>query len=192
MYRVEVVAQYFSVYDGEVLRYYLNSVHYRNDFNFNEEDLLISKKRLDKIYRLKKRVSPGKASAVNKTFKKGLLDAMSDDLNISIALAVIDEMVATTNDTLDTNPKDKALKKETLANLEFIDTLLGFGGKEPFSYFQIGVNETLKTQIENLIFERTEAKKEKNFERSDAIRNELIALGISIMDTADGTLWEKA
>jgi cysteinyl-tRNA synthetase len=54
------------------------------------------------------------------------------------------------------------------------------------------VNETLKTQIENLIFERTEAKKEKNFERSDAIRNELIALGISIMDTADGTLWEKA
>ena len=181
-----------KVYDGEVLRYYLNSVHYRNDFNFNEEDLLTSKKRLDKIYRLKKRVSPGKASAVNKTFKKALLDAMGDDLNISIALAVIDDMVATTNDALDTNPKDKALKKETLANIEFIDTLLGFGGKEPFSYFQIGVDEILKAQIEDLISKRSEAKKEKNFERSDAIRDELITLGISIMDTADGTLWEKA
>jgi cysteinyl-tRNA synthetase len=181
-----------KIYDGEVLRYYLNSVHYRNDFNFSEEELQTAKRRLDKLYRLKKRVSPGKGSTINKEFKKSLLDAMSDDLNISIALAVIDEMVATTNDTFDTNPKDKALKKETLANIEFIDTLLGFGGKEPFSYFQIGVDEALKVQIETLITQRSEAKKEKNFERSDSIRSEITALGISIMDTADGTLWEKA
>jgi len=181
-----------KVYDGEVLRYYLNSVHYRNDFNFSEEELQTSKKRLDKLYRLKKRVSPGKGSAVNKEFKKALLDAMSDDLNISIALAVIDDMVATTNETFDNEPKNKALKKETLANIEFIDTLLGFGGQEPFTYFQIGVSEEVKEKIETLIAQRTEAKKEKNFERSDAIRDELIAMGISIMDTADGTVWEKA
>ncbi len=180
-----------NIYDGEVLRYYLNSVHYRNDFNFSEEELQTSKKRLDKLYRLKKRVSPGKGSAVSKTFKQALLDAMSDDLNISIALAVIDEMVANSNDALDENPKDKALKKEILANIAFIDTLLGFGGKEPFSYFQIGVDEMLKEKIEDLLEERTQAKKEKNFERSDAIRDTLIAEGISIMDTADGTLWEK-
>ena len=180
-----------KIYDGEVLRYYLNSVHYRNDFNFSEEELQISKKRLDKLYRLKKRVSPGKGSAINKTFKQALLDAMGDDLNISIALAVIDDMVANTNDALNENPKNKALKKETLANIAFIDTLLGFGSKEPFSYFQIGVNEDLKEKIENHLAERTAAKKEKNFERSDAIRDELIADGISIMDTADGTLWEK-
>ena len=181
-----------KIYDGEVLRYYLNSVHYRNDFNFSEEELQINKKRLDKLYRLKKRISPSKGSAVNKNFKKAMLDAMSDDLNISTALAVIDEMVATTNDAFDANPKDKALKKETIANIEFIDTLLGFGGQEPFSYFQIGVDEALKVQIENLIDARSEAKKEKNFERSDAIRDEITALGISIMDTPEGTLWEKA
>ncbi|AKF25264.1 cysteinyl-tRNA synthetase [Sulfurovum lithotrophicum] len=181
-----------EVYDGEILRYYLNSVHYRNDFNFNEEDLLTAKKRLDKLYRLKKRVLPGKASAVNKTFKQALLDAMSDDLNISVALAVIDEMVAETNEKLDANPKDKALKKETIANIEFIDTLLGFGGKEPFSYFQIGVDEALKEKIETLLQKRTEAKKAKDFATSDAIRDELTAIGISIMDTAEGTVWEKA
>ncbi len=181
-----------KIYDGEVLRYYLNAVHYRNDFNFSEEELQITKKRLDKLYRLKKRVSPGKASAVNKNFKKSLLDAMSDDLNISIALAVIDELIAVSNDALDANPKDKSLKKETLANIEFIDTLLGFGGKEPFSYFQIGVDKVLKSKIEQLIEARTAAKKEKDFARSDAIRDELTAMGISIMDSADGTLWEKA
>ena len=180
------------VYDGEVLRYYLNSVHYRNDFNFNEEDLQTAKKRLDKLYRLKKRVLPGKASAVNKDFKKALLDAMGDDLNISVALSVIDEMVASTNEKLDENPKDKALKKETIANIDFIDELLGFGGKEPFSYFQIGVDEALKEKIEALIAKRTEAKKAKDFATSDAIRDELTAMGIAIMDTAEGTVWEKA
>ena len=180
-----------KVYDGEVLRYYLNSVHYRNDFNFNEEDLQTAKKRLDKLYRLKKRVSPGKGSAVNKDFKKALLDAMGDDLNISTALAVIDEMISNTNDTFDAEPKNKALKKETLANIGFIDTLLGFGGKEPFTYFQIGISEDEKAAIEDLIVQRTDAKKEKDFARSDKIRDELIEMGISIMDTADGTVWEK-
>jgi len=181
-----------KVYDGEVLRYYLNSVHYRNDFNFNEEDLQTAKKRLDKLYRLKKRVLPGKASAVNKDFKQALLDAMSDDLNISIALSVIDEMVASTNEKLDENPKDKALKKETIANIAFIDTLLGFGGKEPFSYFQIGVDDTLKAKIEALLEQRTAAKKAKDFATSDAIRDQLTSMGINIMDTADGTVWEKS
>ncbi len=197
-----------KLYDGEVLRYYLNSVHYRNDFNFSEEELQLNKKRLDKLYRLKKRVSPGKSSAVNKNFKQDLLDTMGDDLNISIALALIDEMIATTNDALDSNPKDKspkdsankplngtshkALKKETLANIEFIDTLLGFGGKEPFSYFQIGVDQILKSKVEALIDARTQAKKEKNFERSDTLRDEILTLGISIMDSPQGTLWEKS
>ena len=83
------------------------------------------------------------------------------------------------------------MKKETLANIEFIDTLLGFGGKEPFEYFQIGISEEEKAKIEERIAERTEAKKNKDFARSDEIRDELIAMGISIMDTADGTVWEK-
>ena len=181
-----------QVYDGEVLRYYLNSVHYRNDFNFNEEDLLAAKKRLDKLYRLKKRVTPSHSSAPDTAFKTALLEAMSDDLNVSMALSVIDEMVTQNNEKLDLNPKDKELKKEIVATIEFINSLLGFGGKEPFEYFQIGIDEALKNKIETLLAERTEAKKAKNFTLSDAIRDELIAIGISIMDTPGGTVWEKA
>jgi len=180
-----------KVYDGEILRNYLISVHYRNDFNFNEEDLLNSKKRLDKLYRLKKRVTPTKASKPNKAFYKAIMSAMSDDLNISVALATIDEMISSTNDKFNENPKDKGLKKETLANIEFLDELLGFGGKEPFSYFQIGIDEATKSKIELLIQQRDEAKKAKNYEESDAIREEISAMGISLMDTAEGTLWEK-
>ena len=180
-----------KVYDGEILRNYLISVHYRNDFNFNEEDLLQSKKRLDRLYRLKKRVTPTKASKPNITFQKDMLKAMSDDLNISIALARVEQMISQTNDKLDENPKDKGLKKETLANIEFIDKLLGIGGKEPFSYFQIGINQETKAKIEALIKERNSAKKEKDYTKADTIRDELFSMGIVIMDTANGTVWEK-
>ena len=180
-----------KIYDGEILRNYLISIHYRNDFNFNEEDLLNSKKRLDKLYRLKKRVTPTTASKPNIKFHKAVMAAMSDDLNISVALAHIDEMISDANDKFDENPKDKGLKKETLANIEFLNELLGFGGKEPFSYFQIGIDEATKEKIEALIQARDEAKKAKDYAASDNIRDEISAMGISIMDTANGTLWEK-
>ncbi|NPA61709.1 MAG: cysteine--tRNA ligase, partial [Epsilonproteobacteria bacterium] len=117
-----------SVYGGEVLRNYLISIHYRNDFNFNEEDLIASKKRLDRVYRLKKRVYGGKPSREpNREFKRRLLTAMEDDLNISVALSVVDEMVNYANDKLDREPKDKGFKRDVLANIEFIDRLLGIG-----------------------------------------------------------------
>ncbi len=57
------------------MRYYLISVHYRNDFNFNEEDLIASKKRLDKLYRLKKRVLNVASSNPNIDFKNRLIEA---------------------------------------------------------------------------------------------------------------------
>ena len=55
-------------YSGEVIRFYLLTAHYRTDFNFNEEDLLSSKKRLDKLYRVKKRVYAGEPRMVNVQF----------------------------------------------------------------------------------------------------------------------------
>ncbi len=178
-------------YDGEILRYYLIGVHYRNDFNFNEVDLQSSKKRLDKLYRLKKRLLPGTPSAPDKTFKTALLSAMSDDLNISEALAAVDEMIATTNEALDRNPQNKALKKTALANLAVIDDVLGIGGKEPYAYFQLGISAERKAQIEAKIAQRAEAKKAKDFALADALRDELIQMGIAIMDTSEGTVWEK-
>ena len=180
-----------KVYDGEILRFYLLSTHYRQNFNFNEEDLLNSKKRLDKLYRLKRRIYPTSSLAYNKNFKDELLKALSDDLNISKALSVIDEMINSSNEKLDINPKDKALKKEILANIELISKVLGIGEKESFEYFQLGVNKEEKEKIETLIKKRDEAKKSKDYKTADTIRNELERLDIMIMDTPEGTKWEK-
>lgn len=146
-------------YSGEVVRFYLLSSSYRANINFNEEDLLVAKKRLDKLYRVKKRVYEVSASKVDEKFENSILEALNDDLNTSLALSFIDEFINSSNDGLDKNPKDKLLKQEIVSNIKFIEKVLGFGGSDAFSYFQFGVRLELKKHIEDLISKRAEAKK---------------------------------
>ena len=176
---------------GEVLRYYLLTSHYRAHFNYSNDDLAASKKRLDKIYRLKKRVDGVQAGMANESFKSELLEALSDDLNASKALASVDEFVKTANERLDNNPKDKAYKAEVVANLELIGEILGIAITNYVEYFQFGVSDEKKEHIQKLLDERAAAKKERNFARADEIRDELAKMNISIMDTPNGAVWER-
>lgn len=180
-----------KIYDGELLRYYLIANHYRNDFNFNEEDLQASKRRLDKLYRLKKRVAGSKIAKADSKFKEELLRALSDDLNTSKAMAIVDAMINFANETLDKEPKNKLFKQETLGNLKLLENILGIGTKDAFEWFQQGVSIKEKETIEKMIRKRDEAKKSKEYALADSIRDELQKLGISIMDTPAGTKWEK-
>jgi len=179
-----------KAYDGEVLRFYLLSTHYRGDFNFNEEDLIASKRRLDRLYRLKKRLFGLTAEMIKTDFEKNLLEALGDDLNVSRAYALIDELIAQANEALDTNPKDKGYRQILLSSLATVEAVLGFGSQNPYEYFQFGLDEETKAKINELIAKRSEAKKAKDFAASDALRDELTALGVSIMDTPAGTVWE--
>jgi len=180
-----------KIYDGEILRFYLMQTHYRDGFNFNEEDLLVSKKRLDKLYRLKKRIYGVNKFNQDKEFEKELLESMNDDLNISKTLSVIDEFINKANEELDKNPKNKVLKQQINSNIKYINELLGIGEKDAYEYFQIGVDEDTKSKIEELIEKRNQAKKEKNYEEADKLRDEILNLGVQIQDTPNGTLWEK-
>jgi cysteinyl-tRNA synthetase len=180
-------------YSGEVIRFYMLTTYYRADLSFNTEDLEASKRRLDKMYRLKKRVYDIVKNETLKPliYKQNILDALNDDLNTSKAFASIDEFINFANDKLDNNPKDKNLKSQIVDVFHFISDILGICFQSPYSYFQFGITENEKNKIEKLILERTEAKKGKNFALSDKIREELNSMKISIMDTANGTLWEK-
>ena len=178
-------------YDGEVIRFYMLSTHYRADFGFNETDLLSSKKRLDKLYRLKKRLYATSIGNIDNKFKTNITQALNDDLNTSKAISFIDEFVTLANEQLDKEPKNKNLKKTIVTNISFLNDILGIGYQDPFKYFQFGIDQTQKIEIENLIAQRTQAKKDKNFELSDKIRDQLTNMQISIMDTSSGTMWEK-
>ncbi len=180
-------------YSGEVIRFYMLTTYYRADLSFNTEDLEVSKKRLDKIYRLKKRVYGAQIDNSLKPliYKQTIQEALCDDLNTSKAFASLDEFVSFANDKLDNNPKDKNLKSQILDIFRFISDILGIGFQDPYSYFQFGITQDEKELIESKIEERNEAKKEKNFTLSDKIRDQLSSMKISIMDTPNGTLWEK-
>ncbi|WP_417326248.1 cysteine--tRNA ligase [Halarcobacter sp.] len=178
-------------YSGEVIRFYLLTAQYRTNFNFNEEDLIASKKRLDKFYRVKKRVYGLGKSAVNKELKENILKALNDDLNTPKAISLIDEYINSANETLDKEPKNKNIKKELVSSFEFINDVLGIGFNDAYTYFQFGVSQEDIEKIEQLISQRTEAKKNKDFETADKIREEISALDVSIMDTPNGTVWEK-
>ncbi len=188
---------------GEALRFYLLSSHYRANFNYSVTDLLASKKRLDKIYRLKKRVrdvlapSAGQNSApelpaAEAKFRSEMMEFLSDDLNTSGALAVLDSFVASANEALDRAPKDKALKAQIAANLEFAKQTLGILYEDETEYFRFGVSEQQRAQIEELIKQRAQAKAEKDFASADAIRARLTDMKIEVMDTPSGTVWEVA
>lgn len=197
------VGDALKIAPGEALRFYLLSSHYRANFNYSVADLLASKKRLDKIYRLKKRVrdvlapaagrnSASELPAAEAKFRSEMMEFLSDDLNTSGALAVLDSFVASANEALDRAPKDKALKARIAANLEFAKQTLGILYEDETEYFRFGVSEQQRAQIEELIKQRAQAKAEKNFASADAIRARLADMKIEVMDTPSGTVWEVA
>lgn len=63
--------------------------------------------------------------------------------------------------------------------------------KNPYEYFQFGIDKATKAKLSELIAKRNEAKKEKNFELCDTLRDEILAFGVNLMDTPQGTFWEK-
>ncbi|TQR34635.1 cysteine--tRNA ligase [Campylobacter sp. MIT 99-7217] len=181
---------------GEALRFYLLNSHYRAHFNFSLQDLKAASKRLDKLYRLKKRLNlqsfkdfdEGLQNEFKTKLAQSLLEALSDDLNISVALSLVDEFVAHANLALDEN---KAQIKELEESLKELALILGFGFLDPHEYFNFGIDEAFKKEIEEQIKLRDEAKKAKNYALADEIRANLAKKNIILMDTAEGVLWEK-
>ena len=84
------------------------------------------------------------------------------------------------------------MKYKINGNIELIEKLLGVGGKDAYNYFQLGVDEKIKKEVEELIKKRDEAKREKRYEEADKIREQIKSLGIAIQDTPNGTIWEVA
>ena len=186
----------FKLYHPEAVRFYMLNTHYRANFGFSDTDLIVCKKRLDKLYRLKKKllISPITSSNVDETFKSNILASLNDDLNTSQSLAIIDEFIQQANEFVDTakNKNElKAYKQCALANIEFVSEVLGFGGESAYEYFQFGVDEQTKQIIAKLLKEREEARANKDYKLSDEIRDKLAKMNISISDLPDGVVWER-
>lgn len=177
----------FKKYNPEVIRFYLMSNHYKSNFDFNEVDLISSKKRLDKLYRLKQRVFDINTPSYPNKFYNDVKNALNDDLNTPIALSVIDNFINFSNEKLD---KKTDVKKLVSSVINSFDSIIGIGYQNPYKYFQFGLDKEFIDLIENKIEIRNVAKVNKDYHLADSIRNELKDLNISLMDTKDGTMWE--
>lgn len=177
-------------YDPKAVRYLLMSTHYRQQLNFTFEGLEAAKNALDRlitfVYRLMDADGSGceeKIGALISEVQRRFEEAMDDDLNISVALAALFDFVREVNKLLDNNMISKGEAEEVYELIMRFDKVLGVIG-------EIKRKEKLPKEAEELIHKREEARKAKNWEAADKIREQLRSIGIIIEDTPKGVKWK--
>ena len=162
---------------GEVIRLALLSSHYRQGLDWNEKIIHQAKKLLNKMYAILddlKSINIAKSDSSNNEDVSMLLD----DLNTPGLIAELNKIAKDYN-------SDASDKESVKSKLLLIGSVLGIFQDKSFNQ----VSEELRQKIEALIAKRNNAKKDKNFDMADQIRNELNELGIEIKDTSEGTSW---
>lgn len=180
--------------DAVALRHYFLSSHYRSPMDFSRDGLEEAGKATDRIYETMERVASGR-SLEKVAPEPALIDAfrqeMDDDFNTPRALALIFDEVRSLNRLLD-DKKSKGLEARAAALRSMCDTL----GLLQEGYLERKKERWLKRghvslqAIEGLISRRDDARKEKNWQEADRIRQELQDKGIAIEDTPGGTVWK--
>jgi cysteinyl-tRNA synthetase len=182
----KMVNDLLEEYPGEVLRFALLSSHYRSEANFTTELLDQAKNALDTFYgflRNVKNIATSNVVLADQAFYA----AMLDDLNSPIAISEMHALAKAMNKA--DGDEQVMLKSELLKAGE----LLGLLQADPDLWFQQGGNDELDgAAIESLIAERAQAKLDKDYARSDEIRAELLANGVILEDSREGTSWKRA
>lgn len=181
--------------DPQVLRFYMSSVQYRRPINYSEDGLKQAETVL-KRYQNTLRNLDARLNDKNETLedsglrddlaqaKAEFIEAMDDDFNVQNALSIMYDLVTTLNNHLQKEQVDKtALKRAKKLLIAWLE-IFGVSFKE-----EQAENDD---EIEKLIAQRDEARKNKDWAESDRLRDELQAKGIVIEDTPQGTRWHRA
>lgn len=178
-------------YDLEVLRIFLISSHYRNPINFSKEVMDQNKNALERLYNTKDRLEGAMKTAKSgsdpdfdqdiQQLKEEFCQAMEDDMNTADALSRLFDLSKRINQGINEEIGLESLKgaQETYLSLAKV---LGLLYKE---------EDQAEEEVLKLIKEREEARKNKDFARADALRDQLLEMGIAIEDSRDGTKWKR-
>jgi cysteinyl-tRNA synthetase len=178
-------------YSAAAIRYFLLSVPYNKQINFTFDALAGAEKTVAGLRDFRARLLEAKTSSgMNAELHEATLRAalefeagMDDDLNTSVALAVIHNLTRVVNTALARKKLQEANKLELLELLRRFDSVLNIFGTEQ--------QEMLDSEIQSLIDERQEARRRRDFGRADEIRDELAARRIVLEDTKDGVRWRR-
>lgn len=198
-------------HDAQSVRCFILSTHYRSPLDYTDQALSQASSSLDRFYETIGRL-PGNfdipkdfdaKAQIQKDvfekidgFEKNFIDAMDDDFNSAQAIGVVFDLIRHVNRFLDSSP-DKNSLSWISAKMQQIQMMLGKtlgimemtfeeykSAKTSFETNKKGIDAA---KIEALISQRIEARKSKDFKRSDEIRDELSKLGVKIKDKPDGT-----
>lgn len=177
------IREVLKIYHPEVIRYFLLASHYRSPVNYTEENLEVAKASVARLYSALQGVEIGQAATGTK-FEKEFVEVMNDDFNTPKAFAVLFELAKEVNKTRDTALAGLLVKLSNQIGLLEQDI-------ETFFQSQPSNSELDDAQIEAFIEERKQARANKDFARSDEIRDHLKEQGIELLDSADGTTWRQ-
>ncbi|KAJ9546937.1 hypothetical protein OSB04_019480 [Centaurea solstitialis] len=209
------IRQVIELYHPLALRLFLIGTHYRSPINYSDVLLESASDRAYYIYQTlqdceevagqkgdpsQKENIPTEIVDCIKKFNDVFLTSMSEDLHSPVVLSALSDPLKTANDLLHTRKgKKQGMRIQSLAALEkTIRNVLDILGLMPTSYHEVLQQlreKALKRaklsedQVIEKIHERNAARKNKEYERSDAIRKDLAALGIALMDNPEGTTW---
>lgn len=182
------VRDLLKTYPGEVLRFALLSAHYRSPLNFSFELLEQAQGTLDSFYSTLRDVQDIPVDMEVVLADEPFYRALNDDLNTPEAIAELHALAKQLNKASDADKP--ALKGRILA----AGNLLGILEHDAEAWLQGAASddEIAADAIEALILERTESKLAKNYARADEIRQELLAQGVVLEDSREGTQWKRA
>ena len=176
------IADVLANHHHEVVRYFLLSSHYRSPLNYSEENLSNAKKALTRLYQTIKDAQVNENEELDSHWINEFNQAMNDDFNTPIALSVLFQLCHEIN---------KNNSRVLAATLRHLAGIMGLLQSEPTEFLQSGFADNDKAVIEQLIAERLQARAERNWERADQIRAQLLSQGIELEDGAKGTTWRK-
>ncbi|MFZ7223907.1 cysteine--tRNA ligase [Avibacterium avium] len=175
-------------YNGEVVRYFLLTAHYRSQLNYSEENLNLAQGALERLYTALRDTDPSVAPQSGEEFVAQFKEAMDDDFNTPNAISVLFEMAREINKL---KAEDKTKADHLAARLRELGNILGLLQQSPEAFLQAGADDSEVAKIEALIKQRNEARAAKNWAAADEARNQLNAMGIVLEDGANGTTWRK-